>query len=105
MKIVRFIVLASFYVPYYTALLFITILNLFKLIYTLFHQTPNQKPKISPFEIVHKDVFATLCNSSPIQMISFPIKVLRWKSILSRLLTKFHSKCGDSISKINKITK
>jgi len=105
MKIVTFIVLASFYLPYITTLLFITIINLFKVIYTIFHETPTSKPKISPFEIVHKDVFATLCNSSSTQMTSFPTKVLHWKFILSRLQTKLHSKCGDSISKINKIVK
>jgi hypothetical protein len=75
MKILTLLVLATFYLPYYSAIIFITLLNLTKHLLNLFTQSNTPTHKISPFDIAHKDVFSPLCNSLNIQMTSFHIKV------------------------------
>ena len=76
MKVLTYIALAGFYVQYYLVLLILTLINALKFVFLKFAQNQVLKQSISPFEVVHKDVFTSLCKALLTKINSSRAKVL-----------------------------
>lgn len=101
MKALTYIGLGFFYLQYYVVLAILTLFNTLKFIFKKFTQTQVLKQNISPFEVVHKDVFTSLCKPILIKISSFHVKVSCWTCTNFKLWTRLRLKCGDYTKRIS----
>lgn len=99
MRALTYLGIVLFYFHYYFLLALFSFCNVFKYLFKLLTQKSTEKQSISPYEVVHKDVFTNRRKHTITQIKSSRTKVTLSRPSLFKLRIRFTSKCGESTAK------